>query len=190
MPLSFDKDTRRGFIFASAGAFVGTGLALAAWPFIDQMNPSADVAPPDAMEFDLSTLAPGHTVRVTYKNVPLFIRRRMPEEMARAQSAPLDQLRDRVARNAVLDPKAAATDANRVSAKDPSYLVVEAVCPHDRCVLQSYELADRIADGIGFVCPCDASRFDLSGRAIYGPAQTNLPVPRFTVLSPIRLRLG
>jgi Rieske Fe-S protein len=114
----------------------------------------------------------------------------MPDEIQRARAVDLATLKDRNARNAALDAAAQASDANRVSAKDPSYLVVEAVCPHDACVLQGYELADRLADGIGFVCPCDASRFDLAGRVLGGPAQTNLSVPRFTVLSPVRLRIG
>ncbi|HEY7689008.1 MAG TPA: ubiquinol-cytochrome c reductase iron-sulfur subunit N-terminal domain-containing protein, partial [Dongiaceae bacterium] len=35
--------TRRDFLFLATGAMGAAGIAAVAWPFIDQMNPSADV---------------------------------------------------------------------------------------------------------------------------------------------------
>ena len=38
-----DGTTRRDFLYIASGAMGAVGVGLAAWPFIDQMNPSAAV---------------------------------------------------------------------------------------------------------------------------------------------------
>ena len=37
------QGNRRDFLYIGTGVFAGVGAALSLWPFIDSMNPSADV---------------------------------------------------------------------------------------------------------------------------------------------------
>ena len=37
------EETRRDFLYLTAGAMAAVGTALAVWPLIDSMNPAADV---------------------------------------------------------------------------------------------------------------------------------------------------
>jgi len=48
---------RRDFLYISATAMAATGGAFAAWPFIDVMNPSADVLAIAKIEVDLLAAA-------------------------------------------------------------------------------------------------------------------------------------
>src|SRR5581483_9958116 len=45
--------TRRDFLYVASGAMAAVGAAAAAWPFIDQMNPSAAVLALASTEVDL-----------------------------------------------------------------------------------------------------------------------------------------
>ena len=51
--------TRRDFLYVASGAMGAVGVAAAAWPFIDQMNPSAAVLALASIEVDLTTIQPG-----------------------------------------------------------------------------------------------------------------------------------
>ena len=56
-------ENRRDFLYLSTGLFAGAGTALALWPFIHSMNPSADVLALSTTEVDISSIevesAPG-----------------------------------------------------------------------------------------------------------------------------------
>ena len=50
------EETRRDFLLISTVSVGAVGAAIAAWPFIDTMNPSADVLALASTEIDLSIL--------------------------------------------------------------------------------------------------------------------------------------
>jgi len=54
------------------------GAAAAAWPFIDQMNPSAAALALSTVEVDLAPVAAGQQIVVKWRGQPLFIRHRTP----------------------------------------------------------------------------------------------------------------
>ncbi len=181
---------RRDFIVQAAQAFAGVGSAAALWPFIAQMNPNHATPPPEVKEVDLSSIRPGETMTVQWRNTPILIRHRTAEEVGMARSARASELPDRYARNEALPKAAPADDDNRTKDGHESWLVVVGVCTHMGCLLKSNEAAAARATGEGWVCPCHAARFDLSGRVVSGPARTNLPVPPYTFLSATRIRIG
>jgi ubiquinol-cytochrome c reductase iron-sulfur subunit len=109
------EPTRRDFLYIATGTFGGVGAALAAWPFITQMNPSASVLALASIEVDISTVQPGQAITVMWRGKPVFIRRRTPKEIQEAASVPLSELLDPLARNANFPPDAEATDANRLT---------------------------------------------------------------------------
>src|SRR5262249_13477295 len=81
--------TRRDFIYVASAALAAGGAVVAAWPLIDQMNPSADTLALKEIEVDLTPIAPGQQITVEWQKKPVFIRRRTPEEIKEAQDVPL-----------------------------------------------------------------------------------------------------
>ena len=65
------------------------GVAAMAWPFIDQMNPSAAALAAGSIEIDLSAIQPGQQVVFKFRGHPLFVRRRTPAEIAEANAVPM-----------------------------------------------------------------------------------------------------
>jgi ubiquinol-cytochrome c reductase iron-sulfur subunit len=184
------EPARRDFIVQAAQAFVGVGSALALWPFIDQMNRHKGMAGPEVREVDLSVIRPGQAITVPWRGMPVLIRNRTPEEVRIACTSSPSELPDRLARNEALPKTAPAEDANRTKEGHSNWLVVIGICTHMGCLLKSQDGASAVATGEGWLCPCHAARFDLSGRVVGGPARTNLPVPRYDFMSAARIRIG
>jgi ubiquinol-cytochrome c reductase iron-sulfur subunit len=160
------------------------------WPLLDQMNPNGASPPPGVKDLDLTAIQPGQTISVRWRGTPIFIRNRTAEEVRIARSTPISDLPDRFARNAALPKSASADDANRTKQGHDNWLVVVGLCTHMGCVLKSQDAATGVTTGEGWLCPCHAARFDLSGRVRSGPARTNLAVPSYAFLTASRIRLG
>ena len=184
------RPARRDFAVQLAAAFVGVGCAGALWPFVDHMNPNGGTPPPETRDVDLGSIDPGQTRTVTWRNMPISVRHRTPDEVRLARSASISELPDRFARNDILRKDAIASDANRTKEGHEEWLVVVSLCTHLGCLLKSPVSTEASASTEGWFCPCHAARFDLSGRVRGGPARTNLPVPPYRFLTPTRIRIG
>jgi ubiquinol-cytochrome c reductase iron-sulfur subunit len=163
--------SRRDFLYVAAGAFTAVGAAAAIWPFIHQMNPSADVLALASTELDLSAIAEGQSVTVLWRGRPVFVRHRTAAEIEKARADDAANLPD---------PQA---DAARV--KKPEWLVMIGVCTHLGCV----PLGQKGEYG-GWFCPCHGSHYDTSGRIRKGPAPRNLEIPPYAFLDDTRIRIG
>ena len=170
-PAGTTEPTRRDFIVVAAGAFAAVGAAAAVWPFIHQMNPSADVLALSSTEVDLSQIAAGQSVTILWRGKPVFVRHRTEAEIAQAQKDDTASLPD------------PAKDADRV--KKPEWLVMMGVCTHLGCVPLGQQ-----GDFGGWFCPCHGSHYDTSGRIRKGPAPANLPIPQYAFLTDTRIRIG
>jgi len=168
------ETTRRDFMVLTASALAGVGACAAAWPFIDSMNPAADVLALSSIEVDLSPIQPGQTIKVKWRGVPVFIRNRTPEDIAEAKKVDVSSLRD---------PQ---SDADRVKKGHENWLIMVGVCTHLGCIplFNAGEYKD------GWFCPCHGSQYDTSGRIRKGPAPKNLAVPEYTFLSDNRVKIG
>lgn len=175
--------TRRDFIHIATGAAGAIGVALAAWPLIDQMNPTASVLAMSTIEIDLSPIKPGQQVVFTWRSHPLFVRRRTPKEIAEVRAVPVAALIDPLARNANLPDDAPATDQNREIRSE--WLVLVGVCTHLGCTPTAFE-----GNFGGWLCHCHGSQYDAAGRVRRGPAPRNLDVPKYAFLSDTRVRVG
>lgn len=154
----------------------GTGMAL--WPFINSLNPAADILALLSVEVDISSLAVGQSITVVWRGFPLFIRRRTPAEIEAAQNIDIATL---------VDPQ---EDSSRVLKGKEDWLIVLGKCTHLGCVPRGQNLGDARGDWGGWYCPCHGSHYDTSGRIRKGPAPKNLIVPEYIFLSETTLRIG
>ena len=179
------EGTRRDFLyFSTAGAGVVTAGA-AVWPLVNQMNPSADVQALASIQVDISDVEPGTQITVKWLGKPVFIRRRMQEEIDAARSVDLGDLPDNNDRNAN-KPGLDGADENRSLDEAGEWLVMMGVCTHLGCV----PLGDGAGEFDGWFCPCHGSHYDTSGRIRKGPAPENLPVPVATFVNEATIKLG
>jgi len=165
--------TRREFITLTAAAVGVIGAAATAIPFIDSMNPAADVLALSSIEVDLAEIQPGQTTKVKWRGKPVFIKRRTKEEI---------EIERKVAMSELKDPQA---DNDRVKSGRDEWLVVIGVCTHLGCIPAAGQ-----GEFGGWFCPCHGSQYDASGRIRKGPAPTNLEVPEYSFLSDTKIRIG
>jgi len=170
------EGTRRDFLTLTTTAFAAVGVGALAWPFIHQMNPSADVLALASIEVDLSPIAEGQAITVMWRGKPVFVRHRTAAEIQAARETPLSALKD---------PE---PDERRV--QRPQWLVMIGVCTHLGCVPLGQKPTDNKGNYNGWFCPCHGSHYDTSGRIRLGPAPSNLPVPPYTFVSDSRIRIG
>ena len=175
-PDSGGGGTRRDFLDLLTTGFAVVGVAGAAWPLIQQMNPAADTLAASTTEVDLAPIEEGQSVTVIWQGKPVFIRRRTAEEIKAAGDVDVA---------ALPDPEA---DDKRV--QKPEWLIVVGICTHLGCIPKGQRAGERRGEYGGWFCPCHGSHYDTSGRIRKGPAPDNLPVPGYKFLSDSTIRIG
>ena len=164
----------RGFTYLVMGAnkfIYASAVRIGAIKFIATMSASKDVLALASAEFDVGAVEAGQTITVKWRGKPVFVRHRTEEEIADAESTPMDALRD---------PQ---TDGDR--APDKEWLVVMGICTHLGCV----PIANA-GDYGGWFCPCHGSHYDVSGRIRKGPAPLNLEIPPYKFIEDDKLLVG
>jgi ubiquinol-cytochrome c reductase iron-sulfur subunit len=175
--------TRRDFLYVASGAVAAVGAIAAAWPFVDQMNPSAAALALSTVEVDISPVALGQQIVVKWRGHPLFVRHRTPKEIAESKAVAMSDLPDPLARNANKPDTAPATDDDRVIKAE--WLILIGVCTHLGCTPTGFE-----GDYGGWLCHCHGSQYDTAGRIRKGPAPQNLAVPPYAFLTDTRIKVG
>ena len=170
--------TRRDFLKLATGAMGVIGVAGAVWPFIDSMNPAADVLAQATVDIEIKGIVSGQAITVMWQGKPVFIRRRTPAEISQVRA---------VADKEMIDPQ---TDQSRVQSGKDEWLVVVGICTHLGCVPVGQKMSDNRGDYGGWFCPCHGSEYDASGRVRRGPAPKNLVVPPYFFLNDNTLRIG
>ena len=162
---------RRDFIITATTTVGAVGAGAAVWPLIDQMNPDASVKALASTEVDVSNIQPGKSITVLWRGKPVFIKRRTKEEIEKARSVDLKELKH--------------PEKDEERAKNPEWLVMLGICTHLGCV----PLGDK-GDYNGWFCPCHGSHYDTSGRIRKGPAPTNLEVPKYEFVNSNTIKIG
>lgn len=163
--------TRRDFLYVATGVVGAVAVGAAAWPLIDQMNPSADVLALSTTEVDLSTIERGQSITVMWRGKPVFVRHRTEKEIAEARAVAMADLPD---------PE---TDQARVT--KPEWLILIGICTHLGCVPIGQK-----GNYDGWLCPCHGSQYDSSGRIRKGPAPKNLAVPPYKFVNDTKILIG
>ncbi len=169
-----DSTPRRDFLLLTAQAMGAVGAGALLWPFIDSMNPSADVLALASSEVDITAIAEGQEIKVMWRGKPVFIRHRSQKNIDSANATDIKELRD---------PQ---TDAERVKKGHEKWLVMVGVCTHLGCI----PLGGEAGEYGGWFCPCHGSHYDASGRIRKGPAPVNLVIPPYEFLSDTKIKIG
>ena len=172
------EETRRDFLMISTVSVGAIGAGLAAWPFIDLMNPSKDVLALASTEIDLSGIEEGQSITAMWRGKPIFIRRRTNREINEAQIVKLSDLKD---------PE---TDDQRVKKGKSQWLVMVGICTHLGCIPMGNKSGQTRGEYNGWFCPCHGSHYDTSGRIRKGPAPKNFPIPPYKFLSDNTILIG
>ena len=77
---------RRDFLLIATATVGAVGTALAAWPFIDSMNPAKDTLAVATSDIDLAPIDVGQRITVVWRGKPVFIDHRTPERIAVAKA--------------------------------------------------------------------------------------------------------
>lgn len=165
---------RRDFLILSAQAMGAVGAGALLWPFVNSMNPSADVLALASIEVDLGAIAEGQEIKVMWRGKPVFIRNRSKKNIEEAQAVEIGGLRD---------PE---TDAARVKKGKENWLIMVGVCTHLGCV----PLGSGAGEYDGWFCPCHGSHYDSAGRIRKGPAPKNLLVPPYEFVGETKVKIG
>lgn len=168
---------RRDFLNVAPVAVASVGAAVATWPFIDSMNPSAEILAQSSTDVDLAPIELGQRITVKWRGAPVFIVRRTADEIARARADDESPT--------LIDPE---TDAERVARSE--WLIVVGVCTHLGCIPLGQRHGDRQGRYGGWFCPCHGSVYDTSGRVRRGPAPRNLNIPPYEFRSDMLVRVG
>jgi ubiquinol-cytochrome c reductase iron-sulfur subunit len=173
-----DGNTRRDFLYLTAGAMGAVAVGCAAWPLVDSLNPAADTLALASVEVEVSAVEPGQTITVVWRGKPVFIHRRSASEIEEIRQEDWKSLRD---------PE---SDQDRVQAGHDEWLVLIGICTHLGCIPLGSKASDVRGDYSGWFCPCHGSHYDKSGRIRKGPAPTNLAVPPYEFKSDTLIRIG
>ena len=169
-------DTRRDFLYLATATMAVAGTAAAIWPFLDSMNPAADVRALASVEVDLAPVVVGQSITVKWRGKPIFIRHRTAQEIATARKDD----------GAVLpDP-----EPDSARAQKSEWLILVGICPHLGCVPLGQKPGEPRGEYGGWFCPCHGSQFDTSGRIRKGPSPTNLPLPEYNFIGDTMIRIG
>lgn len=173
-----EGETRRDFLLIATSTVGAVGAALAAWPFVQNLNPAADVLALSVTEVDLAPIEVGQSITVVWRGKPVFIRRRSAKEIELSRATPLAELRH---------PE---TDQDRVKEGKDEWLIMVGVCTHLGCIPLGQKTTDFKGEFDGWFCPCHGSHYDTSGRIRKGPAPENLPIPDYAFLTDTTIRIG
>ena len=169
-------ETRRDFLYLTAGAFGAVGAGCFAWPLVDSLNPAADTLALATVEVDLTPIEIGQAITIMWQGKPVCIRHRTEEEIKAARAVDVATLRDSQA------------DEERVI--EDKWLVMVGICTHLGCIPLGQKATDTKGEFGGWFCPCHGSHYDTSGRIRKGPAPKNLAVPDYEFTNETTILIG
>jgi ubiquinol-cytochrome c reductase iron-sulfur subunit len=172
------ESPRRDFLKLVTGATAIVGIGAVIWPFVDFLNPSADVLALSSTEVSLTPIPEGQGITVVWRGKPIFVRHLTPGELETALNVPL---------SALPDPQPVDV---RVKPGHDQWIVLVGICTHLGCVPLGNKPTDPRGNWGGWFCPCHGSQYDTVGRVRHGPAPLNLFIPPYEYLSNTQIRIG
>ena len=173
-----DSIHKRDFLKLLTGCGVVVGVCAIAWPFVDSMDPAADVLALSSVEVNIQPVEAGSGITVVWRGKPIFVRHRTPAEIKQDQATPM---------SALIEP---ATDGSRHKPGHADWVIMIGICTHLGCIPLGNKPTDPRGDYGGYLCPCHGSQYDAAGRVRHGPAPLNLNLPPYDFMNPTRIKIG
>lgn len=167
---------RRDFLIYGSAGMGALGAALAAWPFIDSMNPAADTLALATTEVNIGAIQEGQSITVTWQGKPVFVRHRTSKEIEMARSVDVGTLRD--------------PQPDEVRVQKEQWLIIVGICTHLGCIPLGQKSGEPRGEFGGWFCPCHGSHYDTAGRARKGPAPLNMAVPPYKFVDDTTILIG
>src|ERR1700685_3887662 len=158
---------RRHLLYAATAAAGAAGIAAAAWPLLDQMNPDARVrAAGNVVGIDLDGLQPAERRVLRWQNFPIFVVRRTPAMLGAMQETSFVAT--------LADPDSTkrqqpAYARNWHRSIDPAYAVLVGVCTACACVPEYFAEATALVVAGGYIFPCCGSHHDPARPLLFRP---------------------
>lgn len=167
---------RRDFLTIITAAVGAAGVGAATVPFIKAMSPTKDIIAAGIMEVDISDLKAGELKTVLWRKQPVFILKRTPQMIEKANSIDPASLKDPAAPEERL--------------KRPDILVCLGICTHLGCIpdFRSENVPDL--DQPGWYCPCHGGKYDTLGRRLGGPPPENLHLVPYEFIDDTKIKIG
>ncbi len=179
---------RREFLYLATGVVAAGGAAFTVWPLIAQLGPnSSSIKPPEPIELDLTTIGVGEARRFVSGGWLLALYHQTPDDVAASKAIAVESMPDKLAQNANLDHRAAATVENRSLPFAPEFVLTGLNCTREGCVVITSDA--RLTEGSVWHCPCCGGKYDSLGRAMSYPVKMNLPIPAYERAGETRIRL-
>lgn len=167
---------RRDFLLLTTSTIGVAGSSIALWPFIDSMQPAADVKALATTEIDISPIEVNQRITTVWRGKPVFIVHRSAQDIKRIRSESLEFVR------------VPERDEDRVQKAE--WLVAIGICTHLGCIPLGQKTGDPTGEYQGWFCPCHGSHYDGSGRIRKGPAPRNLDIPPYQFRSAELITIG
>ncbi|MGH7246483.1 MAG: ubiquinol-cytochrome c reductase iron-sulfur subunit [Pseudomonadota bacterium] len=188
-----EEPSRRDFLYIATGTVATVGVIATLVPIFDQMNPDAStLAAGGPVDIDVSKIEKGSQILVRWRERPIFVFHRSPQNLKMLQSSQdLSLLSD--PNSKVMQQPPYATNWHR-SIK-PEFGILVGICTHLGCIPLFYPAPSAntpVANWPGgYFCPCHGSKYDAAGRVFAGvPAPYNLPVPPYRFINDTTIRVG
>ena len=160
---------RRDMLSLVTTAAVAIGVGAVAWPFVDSMNPSADVIAAGApIDIDLSKIAPGQQIVVLWRGAPMLVVNRSPEALKTLQDPSLVSRLSDPGSNVRQQPSYAENWHRSIK---PEYAVLVGICTHLGCLPNYLPTPDPASPAPnwpgGYFCPCHGGASAVEAGAAY-----------------------
>lgn len=157
---------RRNLLTTTALALTAGAAAVALWPLLLATTPDAETRARRRL-FNISVLPDDSSMLLDVDGKPVLVFRRSQEELAALEASHTG--------------KTATSDWRNTPRRSPRAEIMACIakCTVDQCVV----VMNTGTQGRFLICPCCASRFDLSARRLSGPAPADLAVPEYRYIS-------
>jgi ubiquinol-cytochrome c reductase iron-sulfur subunit len=188
-----EEPSRRDFLYIATGTVAAVGAAAVLVPLIAQMNPDAStLAAGGPVDLDVSKIEPGQQVVIRWRERPIFVFHRTPEQIKTLEDPKLVSLLSDPNSQQMQQPPYAANWHRSIK---PEYGILVGICTHLGCIPMFYpqpSASTPVSGWLGgYFCPCHGSKYDPAGRVYSGvPAPYNLPVPPHNFVSDTTIRVG
>lgn len=180
------KHGNQKFLLLASSVAGGVCALATSYSFIAQMMPDVTTYNDAIIDVNLANILPGKSVAVKWRGSIVVIKNRTQAQIDYAKHIAINQLKDKLSRNANLPPNTPASDEARSAGKDKeNWLIYVNRCTHLGC-----PLLDQMENKHRLFCPCHGSIYDTAGRILSGPASQNLAIPPYKFIAPQTIRIG